>query len=268
MLYSEKKERSNRFKLALKVAFPFTLVLIFVAYFMFKEGDFTRDDVILFVILLLCYVYYATYLIYMGFKKSLIDPVSRVFVRDEILKIIAKDIKKEKVNNIVLMRIKNIIDINDRYGYRNGDEILRLFVVEFDKFMQDHKFKDIPIGRFINGNFIFAIDGKRANLHHILNMFERKIANQTINNIELKMEYATINADYDKNLNNVINALFYKINHKDDEELDFDKIEIGTFENDVLEAINNEQYSIKYQLMKSVNGEDEYLNFIPKIDLK
>ena len=268
MLYSEKKERSNRFKLALKVAFPFTLVLIFVAYFMFKEGDFTRDDVILFVILLLCYVYYATYLIYMGFKKSLIDPVSRVFVRDEILKIISKDIKKEKVNNIVLMRIKNIIDINDRYGYRNGDEILRLFVVEFDKFMQDHKFKDIPIGRFINGNFIFAIDGKRANLHHILNMFERKIANQTINNIELKMEYATINADYDKNLNNVINALFYKINHKDDEELDFDKIEIGTFENDVLEAINNEQYSIKYQLMQSINSKDEYFNFIPKIDLK
>ena len=52
MLYSEKKERSNRFKLALKVAFPFTLVLIFVAYFMFKEGDFTRDDIILFVIVL------------------------------------------------------------------------------------------------------------------------------------------------------------------------------------------------------------------------
>ena len=268
MLYSEKKERESRFKLALKVAFPFTLVLIFVAYFMFKEGDFTREDVILFVILLLCYVYYATYLIYIGFKKSLIDPVSKVFVRDEILKIIAKDIKKERVNNIVLMRIKNIIDINDRYGYRNGDEMLREFIIEFNKFMESHKFKNLPIGRFINGNFIFAVDCKSANLHHILNMFERKIANQTINNIELKMEYATINADYDKNLNNVINALFYKINHKDDDELDFDQIEIGNFENDILEAINNEKYSIKYQLMKSVNSEDEYLNFIPKIDLK
>ncbi|MBP5778834.1 MAG: GGDEF domain-containing protein, partial [Campylobacter sp.] len=136
MLYSETKERSNRFKLALKVAFPFTLVLIFVAYVLFREKDFTRDDVILFAILVLCYVYYATYLIYMGFSKSLIDPVSKVFVRDEILKIIAKDIKKEKVNNIVLMRKKNIIDINDRYGYQNGDEILRLFIIEFDKFMQ------------------------------------------------------------------------------------------------------------------------------------
>ena len=68
MLYSEKKERESRFKLALKVAFPFTLVLIFVAYVLFKESEFTRDDVILFAILLLCYVYYATYLIYMGFK--------------------------------------------------------------------------------------------------------------------------------------------------------------------------------------------------------
>ena len=268
MLYSEKKERESRFKLALKVAFPFILVLVFVGYIMFKENDFTREDVILFIILFLCYVYYATYLIYIGFKKSLIDPVSKVFVRDEILKIIAKDIKKERVNNIVLMRIKNIIDINDRYGYRNGDEMLREFIIEFNKFMESHKFKNLPIGRFINGNFIFAVDCKRANLHHILNMFERKIANQTINGIELKMEYATINADYDKNLNNVINALFYKINHKDDDELDFDQIEIGNFENDVLEAINSEKYSIKYQLMKSVNSEDEYLNFIPKIDLK
>ena len=268
MLYSEKKERESRFKLALKVAFPFILVLVFVGYIMFKENDFTREDVILFIILFLCYVYYATYLIYIGFKKSLIDPVSKVFVRDEILKIISKDIKKERVNNIVLMRIKNIIDINDRYGYRNGDEMLREFIIEFNKFMETHKFKNLPIGRFINGNFIFAVDCKSANLHHILNMFERKIANQTINNIEIKMEYATINADYDKNLNNVINALFYKINHKDDDELDFDKIEIGNFENDVLEAINGEKYSIKYQLMKSVNSDDEYLNFIPKIDLK
>ena len=99
-------------------------------------------------------------------------------------------------------------------------------------------------------------------------MFERKIANQTINNIELKMEYATINADYDKKLRNLINALFYKINHKDDDEFDFDKIEIGNFENDILEAINSEKYSIKYQLMQSINSKDEYFNFIPKIDLK
>ncbi|MBP5778926.1 MAG: EAL domain-containing protein, partial [Campylobacter sp.] len=61
--------------------------------------------------------------------------------------------------------------------------------------------------------------------------------------------------------------LFYKINHKDDEDIDFDKIKIGTFENDVLEAINSEKYSIKYQPMQSVNSSERYLNFIPKVDL-
>lgn len=267
MLYSEKKERENRFKLALKVAVPFSLVLIFVGYVLFKGGDFTKDDIALFIILLLCYVYYTVYLIYFGFKKTLIDPITKVFIREEILEKIDKQIKNKENVNIVLISIKNMFDINERYGHKNGDEMLGKFVNEFNDFMENNKIKNLAIGRFTNGNFIFSTNCKNANLYHLLNMFQRKTSNQTINGIELKIEYAVVKSNYDNNLTNIINALFYQVNHKNDDNFDLEDTQIYSFENSILNSINDEKFIIKYQTMKESKGIKKYINLIPKLSI-
>ena len=114
VLFSETKERENRFITALKISVPFTCVLIVFGIILFRNGEFKFDDVILFLILLTCYVYYVIYQIYFGFQKTLIDPVTHVFVREEIEKILSNDLAKNLQIIIVLFRIKNIIDINDR----------------------------------------------------------------------------------------------------------------------------------------------------------
>ena len=56
ILVSEQKERETRFITALKISVPFTLLLIAFGYTMFKNGEFNSDDVILFSLLLICYV--------------------------------------------------------------------------------------------------------------------------------------------------------------------------------------------------------------------
>ncbi|WP_314987472.1 EAL domain-containing protein [uncultured Campylobacter sp.] len=273
VLFSETKERENRFITALKISVPFTCVLIVFGIILFRNGEFKFDDVILFLILLICYVYYVIYQIYFGFQKTLIDPVTHVFVREEIEKILSNDLAKNRQINIVLLRIKNIIDINDRYGYKNGDEILYEYCKELSNFMAEQGFKDLPIGRFINGYFVFGVESKATNLSHILRMFEHKISSQTIKNVEIKSEFTMLPSSYDRNLNNIVNALFYKINHLDDEEhgekaIDVEKVLIDVFSADVMEAIDSENFSFKYQRVADKNGVKSHINLIPKLDLR
>ena len=274
ILVSEQKERETRFVTALKISVPFTLVLIAFGYSMFKNGEFNSDDVILFSLLLICDVYYVIYQIYFGFKKTLIDPVSHVFVRDEIERILKKQIKKNKINHVVLLRIKNIADINDRYGYQNGDDILYNFCKKFAKFMADQGYKNLHIGRFINGHFIFGLNGKMANLSHILKMFEHKISNQQINNIEVKIQFEMIPTSYDKNLSNITNALFFKINKKEtpeeipSDDVDLNKVLLDDFSKDVIDAIDNESFSFKFQYVADKDGVKSHINLIPKVDLR
>lgn len=264
MLFSQTKERANRFLLSLKIAGPFVFVLILFSIFSIREGEFLWQDIVLLVILFLSYVYYIVYLVYFGFKTSLIDPVTGVFLRAQIIKILDKKIKKRLINNLVLIKLSNIIDINDRYGHKNGDEILRNFVLELANFMEKEGFRNLSIGTIIGGSFIFGIDCDNAKLNHILNIFKLKLLNKTINNVETKTEFVILNANYDKDILNTINTILYKLNHKD-EEITTSNIDINDFEYAICSAIDRENYGIKTQIMRSTNGSQTHSNFIPRL---
>ena len=200
MLYSENLERENRFILSLKIAIPFILMFTFFFFFFNIKDEVAWEDIILFVILFLCNVYYTVYLIYLGFNKSLIDPVSKVFSRPEIIKILSKRLKNGNPVNFVLMKVENIVDINDRYGYKNGDEILRIFAEKLDDFMKKNKIYHLKIGMITSGNFIFYVDKKENTLRHLLNIFKYEILNQNIKNIEVKSNFAIVGSDFDNNI--------------------------------------------------------------------
>ena len=78
MLYSEKKERENRFVIALKIVFPFLFLVAIFFYFyrFFPQNSLTFA---LLTILIPIYVYYIVYLIYNGFSTSVIDPITKAF---------------------------------------------------------------------------------------------------------------------------------------------------------------------------------------------
>ena len=124
-LYSELAERENRFFLSLEISFPFVLVIALLAYLL-NSINFEWQDRILFVVLVLCYIYYVVYLIYYGFNSTLLDDKSGAFSRDEIIKIISKEIHKPN-QNVVLLNISNLQDISQRYGHKNGDKIDKIF---------------------------------------------------------------------------------------------------------------------------------------------
>ena len=199
-LYSELAERENRFFLSLEISFPFVLVIALLAYLL-NSIDFEWQDRILFVILTFCYIYYVVYLIYYGFNSTLLDDKSGAFSRDEIIKIISKEIHKPN-QNVVLLNISNLQDISQRYGHKNGDKIVRNFILEFNKFFGENGFDRIKIGRYFGANFLFITDCKISQLEHLLKSFECQIVNRGINNIEVKMKFAVNKNLYDKNIEN------------------------------------------------------------------
>ena len=94
MLYSEIKERENRFILSLKIALPFLFIIGFAVFVVTTDLDIRellKNNIIAFLVITFLYIYYILYQIYMVFKTLLIDNIIKIFLRDYILKIIDKE---------------------------------------------------------------------------------------------------------------------------------------------------------------------------------
>ncbi len=260
MLYSESKERENRFKISLKIGFPF-LVLALIFFYIFKISSNDIESFILFTVLVPIYIYYIFYLIHSGFKSTLIDPITKTFARKEILEAIKKTQNKNHESTIILIIIDNIVDINERYGVSNADEILKIFCEKLDIFFKNYNFKDIAIGRYSGGHFLVVLKGRKKELKHLITIFEKELKNVGINDIEVKIDFSLISSNYDKNINNIIKKLFSLI------DLDEEKSDIkpNEFEDIVYNAIEHEKFIFKYQLLQNVDKKDNIFEVLTKI---
>jgi len=242
-MFSEISEREKRFFVALRISFPFILVLVGCAYLL-ASVEFTTLDRILFLILVVCYIYYVIYLLYYAFSTTILDDKTNTFTRKEILSRIEKELKKNPNSNVVLINIFNIQDISQRYGYKNGDSIIKDFIKEFNLYFEEKGFDKIPIGRYFGANFLSVIDCKTPQLEHYLKSFEREVNNKSINNIEIKMKFSTIEGTYDRNLENLINVLFLNLNS--DEKPDI-TLKPNTDNELICYAIDQGNFEIKIQ---------------------
>ncbi|NLY04453.1 MAG: diguanylate cyclase, partial [Campylobacter sp.] len=266
-LLSQEKERSHRFKLSLRIAFPLILVVIVFIVIMNLKKDFDWQDGVLFIILITCYVYYIVYLVYYGFKTTIVDPISGAFVAKEMSKLIQKELNKANDKNIVLISISNLQDINYRYGLKNSELLLKNFVINLSDYFKKNGSKDIPIGRYNSGNFLFIIEKKSTHLNHLLRTFERKLSNDGINNIEVKVKFALVKANFDKNIDNVINHLYSKIIYVDESDFKSDIIKPDVFDELVCYAIDSSKFDLKFQTIKSLKDDNDMLNLTISLNL-
>ncbi len=260
MLYSESKERENRFIISLKIGFPF-LVLALLLFYIFKISSNDMVSFILFIVLVPIYIYYIFYLIYSGFKYTLVDPITKTFIRKEILKKIEYIKNKKYKSTVVLIKIDNIVDINERYGITNADNILRIFCDRLNSFLKNYNFKDIPIGRYAGGHFLLILKVKEKELKHLITIFEKELKHVGINDIEIKIDFSLIDSDYDENVKNIVKKLFSLL----DTNKNIPDIKPNEFEKIICTAIDNEKFIFKYQPLQHKSKNREILEVIIKI---
>ena len=267
MLYSEVKERENRFITALKIVFPFFL-LIFIFFSLFKIFNQSIENFFLLIILIPIYVYYIFYLIYHGFRTTLIDSTTKAFTFKKIISIIEELGAKENYT-IVLLHVDNIDDINERYGASNSDLLLKLFIQRLNDFLKKYYFYNTPIGRCWSGNFIFPIKCHPKELTHLLTIFSKELKNIGINDIEVKIDFSLIEADYDTNVKNIIEKLYILLEESKKSDFVFPNIKPDIFEQIVDEALKNDKIFFKYQpSMEIQSGEIKIVEVLTRISTK
>jgi len=253
MLYSEIKERENRFITALKIAFPF-LLLIGIFFHSFQLFPYTSVNFILLILLIPIYVYYTVYLIYHGFQTTLIDPTTKTFTRMEIMTKI-ENIKDRENTTIIFLHVNNFSDINERYGIHNGDILLFHFIQKLEFFLREHHFKNVSIGRYSNDSFLFYIKNPSKELRHLLTIFTKSVQNVGISNIEIKVDFSLLSAAYDSDTKNIIEHLLMLIEEQKKSEEIMPNIKLNQFQMIIDEAIKYHQLFFKYQPALSLKTE-------------
>lgn len=238
MLYSEIKERSNRFIIALKIGFPFIL-LIFLYLFLVRFYGLKDKDILLLTALSLCYVYYIFYLIYSGFKTTLIDNVTKTFNRNHIIDLI----KKSKDSTVIMIKITNIHDINDRYGVMFADNILLKFANDLSDFLLQKKYQNVPIGRYSGGYFLVLLNEQESTLKHLFNIFQRLQINNKEDGVEIKINIAMTSVNYDKNPKNIIIHLLNQFEYDENETL----LKPDAYDRLIKKSIDNKKFLFSYQ---------------------
>jgi len=262
MLYSESKERENRFRISLKIGFPF-FVLALIVFYIFKVSVDDLESFLLFILLIPIYIYYIFYLIYSGFKSTVIDPITKTFTRKEIIEKIKKIKNKKYESTAVMIKVDNIVDINERYGINNADNILKIFVQRLDKFLKDYNFKHISIGRYSGGHFLLILKAREKELNHLITIFSKELKNIGINDIEIKIDFALLNSNYDKNVYNIVKKLVSLLEeHKNNM---VSNIKPNEFEKIICSAIDNEKFLFKYQPTYNKNNEIKIVEVLTKI---
>jgi EAL domain-containing protein (putative c-di-GMP-specific phosphodiesterase class I) len=256
MLYSEEKERENRFKLALRMGLPvFALAVITTASLLLKY--FTHIPyafiIVAFAILGIM-VYYLFYLIYQGFNERITDPITHTFTREYFMRQMQKDVEK-KPYTFILMSVVNIGEINKQYGFANGDRILYDVGMKIVGFLEERKLMRVPIAHFKGGDFIVAIEGTREANQSLMDVMCIKFRQYSSDDIEINVIGSMTDSSRLQSLEKIVEWLYELQNEnlKMQNESE-DGISLDTIEALVVEAIENRSFSYAYQAVYDKDG--------------
>jgi EAL domain-containing protein (putative c-di-GMP-specific phosphodiesterase class I)/GGDEF domain-containing protein len=250
MLYPEAKERENRFKLALRMGLPvFALAAITTASVLLRYFNTIPYVFIIVAFSVLgIMVYYLFYLIYQGFNERITDPISHAFTREYFMSLMQKELKKRDYT-FMLMSVINLDDINQRYGFANGDKILYNIANRFADYLSERKLTRVPIGHFKGGDFIVALEGTQDQYRSLMDVMCVKFQHHSLEDIEIDIVGSMTDSTRTKSPEKIIEWLYelqsenQKMLHESEEE----EVDPDTIERLVIDAVEARSFSYRYQ---------------------
>lgn len=254
MLLPQTKEREYRFKLALRMGLPiFALIVAFISHTLVTNYSSLQPAFYLEAILLLFFtIYFIFYLIYNGFTVKITDDVTKTFTREYLYKYLKSQIKSRKNYTLILVSVDNLNDINNLYGIKNGDKVLKEVGEWIAKYLKSEGIEGFPIGHLKGGDFILGFEGVQNDYKTALDLMCLKAAEFKVGDIEVKISGAITDTNYSTNLDYLVENLFeIQENVRD---LKDEKIDPNELESLVIRAIKEGSLAISSQ---DVIGKDE-----------
>ncbi len=254
-MYSEVIERGQRFKLALRMGIPIFLFIGILLYSLLAQylKEIPYTFVILVIGSLAVAVYFQFYLIYKAFDERITDAQTHTFTSEYFNKIFTKQVAK-KPQTLFLYSIKNIADINDKWGIKKANILLYMTAKRIDDFLQERNILKTPISRIRGGDFLLMIEGERVENRHLFDLMCSKMSTAVINDIEVIASSAIIDSTISTDFEKLIDRLYeLQTEHQKNRLLmDEESENLSDLETKVHMALEHKRFSIMGQ---SVSGE-------------
>ncbi len=258
MTYTERKERSHRFALALRMGLPIFLLTTLTLFSLLNQWTQTLFEsfALLSISLLAVIVYFIFYLIYQSVRENITDPVTHTFTQEYFVTQLEK-VRREKTVSLILLTVGNLAGINERYGMKNGNVVLRQSVSQINQFFASRKFDKLPVCRIKGGDFLIYVEGEKEEIAPLLELFLAKYANALVNEIEVEYEGVLIDTRFNTSFEEMTERLYEFLNHQRDNRAirGDDEPEGSEMQQQVLEAFEAKRYSLALQ--KVAGGRDE-----------
>ena len=285
MLLPEEKERALRFKLALRMGLPIFILflIILISFFSFGDGEIPVFFIVIAISAFVVMIYYIFYLLYQGQEERITDPITHTFSREYLINYFKKQIDKGPYT-ILLVSIRNLTDINSRYGVKKGDRVLYEVGHWIGTFLKEKDIQRFPIGHYKGSDFLIGLPGTREKYQNMMDLMCLKFQNRTIEEIEISLTSAIVDTSYSSDIDQLTTRLFQisdeKLAYKPT--LDEDEIDPTELEASVISAIKKHSFSLMFQIVdeketasmleasvKLINGEGKIIHqnkFMPVID--
>ena len=210
MLLPQTKEREYRFKLALRMVLPiFVLVIILVSHRLITSYENLDASFYIEVILLLTFsIYFILYIIYKSFDIRITEAVSKTFTREYLYKHLKKELDINKEYTLLLISIDNLSHINNRYGIKNGDKVLKEVVLWIGEYLKSKEIINFPMGHIKGGDFVIGLKGSKDKYSTILELMCLKSDEITVDDIEVKISGAITDRTFSNQLDYLVENLF------------------------------------------------------------
>jgi len=266
MLYAQRKERENRFKLALRTAIPALLFVItlFVLFFNYDQYMLLFSGMALVSIVI---TYYNLHVIYSGFDKNIIDQETLLLNFKTFKDISNKVLKKDKPHTFLMIKVGDLEDINAHYGREQTNITLKKAIHTILVQIDSLGFKKLPAGSFGGGIFIVSFSYAYADVMKKIQPLFVDREQYYINDIEMEVDFALVDAEDESNSEIIFGNLFDLIHQSNEEHLSFEdhfnKEKI--IEKRVKEAIFSNSLSLQYQEVHSSIDDGIFLEFTAKL---
>jgi len=242
--------------LALRTGLPLFLLTAVLMFARLSDyfNEIPASFYVLAIFILAVSIYFIFYMIYRGFDEQITDPITHTFTRQQVVSILKKEVVENVDYSIVLINIKNLSDINARYGTKAGDKVLKFVAKEIGSFFIDKDFTKFPIGHFKGGDFILGLKGDVNTIGPFVEMMCLKFDDFIMNDIEIKIKSSVVDKSSSLDILALIERLF-ELNESDSDgpvvSASNENISLLELEQDILYAIKNRQLSLKFQPIMS-----------------
>lgn len=263
MTYTEKKERSHRFVLALRMGLPIFLMSAIALYALFSQPYSTVSSLVILSLLLFAMaVYFLFFLINQSSYELITEPITQTFTSEYFFKLF-ENWTKRKIGTMVMISIDNLIGINERYGVKNGDDVLKSVASQINGFFSSKEIKILPLCRYKGGDFILLLMGEKDRNVALVELFLAKYQDYLVNEIEVKLSCVLLDTKYIKEQKEIVTRL-YELQYANKEKKTFtdsDEIVPHELENAVLEALELRRYSTALQTVYSEDATMSEVSF-------